>query len=172
MYSFLLLRNGFWHSCVVAILGFSIQCWISIDFTISFVSVCVYVCRYMHACMHMWEKWPEITTKCFSHSLSTLLLETRSLTEPWSLQIWLDWLTSKLQRPFWLSHNTRITGLYWGGQHLHGWWGSNSGPCASSDNILPAEPPLWPLEVSWSCKVKDWILYNLPFTLKNAEVSS
>lgn len=35
---------------------------------------------------------------CLSHSLSTLLSETRSLTEPQSLPVWLDWLTRKLRR--------------------------------------------------------------------------
>lgn len=50
------------------------------------------------ACMYVHVGKEARDHPCLSHSLYTLLSETRSLPEPRSLPVWLDWLTSKLQR--------------------------------------------------------------------------
>lgn len=56
--------------------------------------LCVEVCARMY--VHVGKEARD--QPCLSHSLCTFLSETRFLTEPQSLPVWLDWLTNKLRR--------------------------------------------------------------------------
>ena len=58
------------------------------------------MCLYVEVCARMYVHVGKGSRDqpCLSRSLSTLLSETRSLTEPQSFPVWLDWLTSKLRR--------------------------------------------------------------------------
>lgn len=89
------------------------------------VYVCVYVpiqvCVWLHLCAGteacVWR--PDINIKCILLSPSTVILETESLTDPWSPPIWQNKLDSGIPRSTCLSlPRARITSMCYCAQIL------------------------------------------------------